>query len=80
MKILKFGGSSLANAGKFLSVADIVLNENNQSSISVVLSAPQGITNLLVSLVESIQVKNNCDEIVEQIGRASCRERVLRLV
>jgi len=67
MKVLKFGGSSLANAEKFISVADIVLNENNQSNISVVLSAPQGITNLLVSLVESAEGKKDFREIVHQL-------------
>jgi len=67
MKVLKFGGSSLANAGKFLSVADIVINENTQSSISVVLSAPQGVTNLLVSLVEAVEAKNDYSEIVNQL-------------
>ena len=67
MKVLKFGGSSLANAQKFLGVADIVINENNQSSISVVLSAPQGITNLLVSLVETLEAKQESSGIVNQL-------------
>jgi len=67
MKVLKFGGSSLANAGKFLSVADIVINENTQSSISVVLSAPQGVTNQLVSLVEAVEAKEECSETVNQL-------------
>lgn len=54
MKVLKFGGSSLANAEKFLSVAGIVQNENKSARVSVVLSAPQGVTNLLVRLVDQL--------------------------
>lgn len=55
MKVLKFGGSSLASAEKFLSVANIVLSENKNNNVSVVLSAPQGVTNLLVRLLDRLE-------------------------
>ncbi|ABM03102.1 aspartate kinase [Psychromonas ingrahamii 37] len=52
MRVLKFGGSSLANAERFNQVADIVINNQQQSQIALVLSAPAGVTNNLVAVVE----------------------------
>lgn len=51
MRVLKFGGSSVANAERFLQVADIVVNNQRQEQVGLVLSAPAKITNLLVALV-----------------------------
>ena len=67
MKVLKFGGSSLASADKFLSVANIVHNENKKNNVSVVLSAPQGITNLLVSLINHLETNLNANTLVEEL-------------
>ncbi|XBC38351.1 MAG: bifunctional aspartate kinase/homoserine dehydrogenase I [Buchnera aphidicola (Floraphis choui)] len=59
MKILKFGGSSLANATKFLSVANIIENSFKKEQIAVVLSAPEKITNFLNDTIEqAIKNKN----------------------
>jgi len=52
MRVLKFGGTSLANAERFNQVADIVVNNQQQSQIALVLSAPAGVTNNLVAVVE----------------------------
>jgi len=52
MKVLKFGGTSLANAERFIQVADIVISNQQQSQIALVLSAPAGVTNNLVAIVE----------------------------
>jgi len=54
MKVLKFGGSSLANAEKFAGVAEIVKQEANNNQVSVALSAPQGVTNQLAGLVNAL--------------------------
>ncbi len=67
MKVLKFGGSSLANAEKFLSVANIVQNENNKTPVGVVLSAPQGVTNLLVGLLDHLDGDTESEKIVEDL-------------
>ncbi len=67
MKVLKFGGSSLANADKFLNVAKIVQNENNHSTVCVVLSAPQGITNLLVELLDCLDQHKETQKSVDAI-------------
>ena len=52
MRVLKFGGTSLANAERFNQVADIVINNQQQSQIALVLSAPAGVTNNLVAIVD----------------------------
>ena len=54
MRVIKFGGSSLANAQRFLAVSEIIINKSKQSPIAVVVSAPQGITNHLVALTENL--------------------------
>ncbi|MBC3767803.1 bifunctional aspartate kinase/homoserine dehydrogenase I [Neptunicella marina] len=52
MKVLKFGGSSLADAKRYLNVQKIVAEAHQQSGAAVVLSAPKGVTNALSLLVE----------------------------
>ncbi|MBO5567054.1 MAG: bifunctional aspartate kinase/homoserine dehydrogenase I [Succinivibrio sp.] len=51
MRVLKFGGTSVANADRFMNVADIALETAEKEEIALVLSAPAKITNLLVALV-----------------------------
>lgn len=52
MKVLKFGGSSLASVERFLEVAGIVKQQLSAEPIALVLSAPQGVTNMLVELTD----------------------------
>ncbi|MCG9581540.1 bifunctional aspartate kinase/homoserine dehydrogenase I [Vibrio tubiashii] len=52
MRVLKFGGSSLADADRFLRAADIIANNAQQEEVAVVLSAPGKATNKLVSVIE----------------------------
>ncbi|KOO14729.1 aspartate kinase [Vibrio xuii] len=52
MRVLKFGGSSLADADRFLRAADIIANNAQQEEVAVVLSAPGKSTNKLVSVIE----------------------------
>ena len=52
MKVLKFGGSSLADAVRYLRVKDISLAAHTEVGAAVVLSAPKGVTNALVALCE----------------------------
>lgn len=54
MRVLKFGGSSLATAERFVQVANIVKEKSQDSSVAVVVSAPQGVTNHLVAMAENI--------------------------
>lgn len=52
MKVLKFGGTSLANADCFMRVADIIISNHQASPVAVVLSAPAGVTNHLAGMIE----------------------------
>ena len=53
MRVLKFGGSSLASAEKFVQVAQIIQGKRKESPVAIVVSAPQGVTNHLVALADS---------------------------
>jgi aspartokinase/homoserine dehydrogenase 1 len=57
MRVLKFGGSSLASAKRFEQVANIIKSKSESSKLAVVVSAPQGVTNHLVAMAE-----HNADE------------------
>ena len=48
MKVLKFGGTSVANSDNIKKVKDIVANEAKNSKVVIVVSALGGITNLLL--------------------------------
>ena len=50
MRVLKFGGTSVADAGRFMTVAGIAVAAARETGVALVLSAPAGITNLLVAL------------------------------
>jgi aspartokinase/homoserine dehydrogenase 1 len=54
MRVLKFGGSSLASAERFIDVANIIKTKSELSKLAVVVSAPQGVTNHLVAMAENI--------------------------
>jgi len=49
MRVLKFGGTSVANAERFLRVAEILESNARQGQVATVLSAPAKITNHLVA-------------------------------
>ncbi|WP_114766128.1 bifunctional aspartate kinase/homoserine dehydrogenase I [Vibrio rhodolitus] len=53
MRVLKFGGSSLADADRFLRAADIIANNAQQEEVAVVLSAPGKTTNKLVAVIDA---------------------------
>lgn len=52
MRVLKFGGTSVANAERFLRVANILESNARQGQVATVLSAPAKITNHLVAMIE----------------------------
>ncbi|QCI21508.1 bifunctional aspartate kinase/homoserine dehydrogenase I [Buchnera aphidicola (Hyadaphis tataricae)] len=65
MKLLKFGGTSLANAEKFLHVSEIIEKKNRFEQTAVVLSAPAKITNNLVAITENTAKKEIALNIVD---------------
>lgn len=83
MKVLKFGGTSVGSAERFLSVAQIVLNEKPKV---VVLSAMSGITDSLIRFNEFHKkgMMPRCNHLIAQlknkhkqvIFQAICKENV----
>ncbi|HEV8159870.1 MAG TPA: bifunctional aspartate kinase/homoserine dehydrogenase I, partial [Pyrinomonadaceae bacterium] len=63
MKVLKFGGSSVGNAGNIEKVVEIVTSEIKKNSCAVVLSAMQGTTD---ALIETGKLAESGDEIFRQ--------------
>jgi aspartokinase/homoserine dehydrogenase 1 len=71
MRVLKFGGSSLASAERFRQVANIIKNQSEVSNIAVVVSAPQGVTNHLVAMAENINDEQKLETDLGHFKRAS---------
>lgn len=69
MRVLKFGGTSLANAERFSRAAEIITSNTCQSEVSAVLSAPAKITNLLVDVIDSTVKHGEADRQVEEIRK-----------
>lgn len=68
MKVLKFGGSSLADAKRYLTVKDISLDSHKESGAAVVLSAPKGVTNALSLLCERAGEGKDYGELLAKLG------------
>ncbi len=66
MRVLKFGGSSLASVTRFLEVADIVQQQIGSQPVGLVLSAPQGDTNLLVELTDLAFLGSDYQPLLQQ--------------
>lgn len=66
MKVLKFGGSSLASVERFLEVAGIVKQQLSAEPIALVLSAPQGVTNMLVELTDLAFLGTDYQPVLQQ--------------
>jgi aspartokinase/homoserine dehydrogenase 1 len=58
MKVLKFGGTSVANAQNILLVEKIVKNVASDNKAVVVVSALSGVTDGLISAAELASAKN----------------------
>ncbi len=70
MRVLKFGGSSLASAKRFTEVANIIVDKSQSSNVAVVVSAPQGVTNHLVAMADNISNENQMVEDLRQFKHA----------
>ena len=70
MKVLKFGGSSLADATRYLRVFEISVNTHQNSAdngAAVVLSAPKGVTNALSLLCEQARTGKDFGELLAKL-------------
>lgn len=70
MKVVKFGGSSVANPERIRAVARIILNASKKDKIAVVVSAFQGVTNQLLECARLAEAgKQEYRTLYEQIVR-----------
>lgn len=83
MKVMKFGGTSLANWQRFNGVADIVASSAEQEGIAVVLSAPATVTNGLLEMVDLavsggdfLLVLNKVKLVFEQLYQQASQEKL----
>ena len=67
MKVVKFGGSSLANHDRFAAVANIIAAQTRTTSITAVLSAPKTVTNQLVALCELAESGREFEDKLQQL-------------
>lgn len=58
MRVLKFGGTSLANPERFSQAAKLIEQAHLEEQAAGVLSAPAKITNHLVALSEKSSIKS----------------------
>jgi aspartokinase/homoserine dehydrogenase 1 len=68
MKVLKFGGSSLADAQRYLRVYEISQSTHKTEGAAVVLSAPKGVTNALSLLCEQAQSGKDYGELLAKLN------------
>ncbi|WP_333606381.1 bifunctional aspartate kinase/homoserine dehydrogenase I [Arsukibacterium sp.] len=67
MRVLKFGGSSLASLKRFSEVTQIVKQQAVTEPVCLVLSAPQGVTNLLVELTDLAYLGADYQSLLQQL-------------
>ncbi|GAM77048.1 aspartokinase [Vibrio ishigakensis] len=67
MRVLKFGGSSLADAERFMRAANIIANNADQEELAVVLSAPGKTTNKLVAIIEAALEGQDTEHNVKEL-------------
>lgn len=68
MKVLKFGGTSLADAERYLGVRDIAVNTHQHGGAAVVLSAPKGVTNALSLLCEQAAAGDDYQDLLAKLN------------
>lgn len=76
MKILKFGGTSVANSQNILLVENIIKKESSKDRVAVIVSALHGVTDLLIQGAENASEKN--DSYLQKLK--SIEEKHLQLV
>lgn len=76
MKILKFGGTSVAHSQNILLVENIIVKESSKDRVVVIVSALHGVTDLLIQGAENASEKN--DSYLQKLK--SIEEKHLQLV
>tara|TARA_B100001750_G_scaffold34458_1_gene24304 strand:+ start:640 stop:3063 length:2424 start_codon:yes stop_codon:yes gene_type:complete len=78
MNILKFGGSSIADADKIRHVAGIIEGRKNNSELAIVISAFGGVTDTIKTLAEYAAVGKNIDATFDSLvaKHTECAEKL----
>ena len=58
LKVLKFGGTSVANAANIELVLEIIFNQSKHTKLAIVVSALSGVTDLLLEASAAAALKN----------------------
>ncbi len=68
MRVLKFGGSSVANVKRIEQVCQLITSQANTSTLTVIFSAPQGVTDTMVNLANAAKKGESTDELVQGLN------------
>ena len=68
MKVMKFGGTSLANWSRFSMAADIIADTALTESVATVLSAPATVTNALLEMVDIAVNQQDYQPVLDHIS------------
>lgn len=68
MKVMKFGGTSLANWSRFSMAADIIIEAAAVEAVSTVLSAPATVTNSLLEIADLAVNKEDFEPVLKHIS------------
>ena len=69
MKVVKFGGSSLADDVRFQSVAEIIGEQATIQTTTAILSAPKGVTNRLVELCDVAESGASYSKLLSELQK-----------
>ena len=69
MLTLKFGGTSMANARRILSSADIIISRGKGERLSVIVSAVAGISNSLQAAIDDCTARTINSDYVHDIKK-----------
>ncbi|UAL42705.1 bifunctional aspartate kinase/homoserine dehydrogenase I [Shewanella inventionis] len=69
MKVMKFGGTSLANWSRFSMAADIIADSSVTESVATVLSAPATVTNALLEMVDLAVSQQDYQVVLDHINQ-----------
>ncbi|MDP8163341.1 bifunctional aspartate kinase/homoserine dehydrogenase I [Pasteurella skyensis] len=72
MRVLKFGGTSLANSDCFIQAANIIEKAHLEDQAAAVLSAPAKVTNHLVAILEKATENTTFDSHLAEINTIFC--------
>lgn len=68
MKVLKFGGSSVANVKRIEKVCQLIGAQANTCTLTVVFSAPQGVTDTMVNIAQAATSGENFASLVQGLN------------